>query len=141
MDTTFADLFQRFFWLIFPIMGMGMGAFAIWTEHRRQVKGIELLRAYAEQGKDPPQAVLDALPRTTGAMSLRRTRPEYTGRAVLNFVLAVGFAGCAIGSFLLLGHTAGWVFVTGFGITSFVLVAIALQNVVLAFMSPTQNEQ
>ena len=88
MDS-FTYLFSHFFWLIFPVFGMGMGAFAIWTEHRRQVKGLELLRTYAEQGKEPPQAVLDALPRIAESRRANRTRQSYGASFVLMLVLVL----------------------------------------------------
>jgi hypothetical protein len=139
MDS-FTYLFSHFFWLIFPVFGMGMGAFAIWTEHRRQVKGLELLRTYAEQGKEPPQAVLDALPRIAESRRANRTRQSYGASFVLMLVLSVGFAGAALASYLMIGSDSAWVFVIGFGITSFVLVAVALQNLVMAIATPPSNE-
>ena len=136
---SFTYLFSHFFWLIFPIFGMSIGVFAIWTEHRRQVKGLELLRAYADQGKEPPQAVLDALPRIADSHRAARTRQSYGASFVLMLVLSVGFAGAALASYVLVEPHSSWAFIIGFGITSFVLVAVALQNLVMALTSPPSN--
>jgi hypothetical protein len=55
------QLFREFYWLIFPILGTGLFAFVIWTEFSRQKKVLEVLRAYAEKGAEPPESVTDAL--------------------------------------------------------------------------------
>ena len=52
-----ADLFRQFFWIIFPVFGMCMGAFAIWNEFSRQKKALEVLKIYAEKGTEPPESV------------------------------------------------------------------------------------
>ena len=64
-----ADLFRHFFWLIFPILGMGMGAFAIWNEFSRQKKALEVLKVYAEKGQEPPESVMQILGRARASVS------------------------------------------------------------------------
>ncbi len=44
-----------FWWLIFPIMGFVSGLFGMWTSHRRQRDTLELMKTYAQQGKDPTE--------------------------------------------------------------------------------------
>jgi hypothetical protein len=47
--------FFSFWWLIFPIMGFGMGAFGMWMRYLRHRQTIELMKTYAAQGKDPAE--------------------------------------------------------------------------------------
>lgn len=55
------QLFAQFWWLIFPVMGMVYGLVGLLQKGRTQSRAFDLLRAYAEQGKDPPPELLKAL--------------------------------------------------------------------------------
>jgi hypothetical protein len=48
-------LFFSFWWLIFPIMGFGFGAFGMWMSYLRERHRLELMKTYAQQGKDPAE--------------------------------------------------------------------------------------
>jgi len=50
-----------YYGLIIALAGMGIGALAIWTEHKRKEKTLEVLRTYAEKGVEPPAAMLQSL--------------------------------------------------------------------------------
>ena len=43
----------RFWWLIFPIMWFVFGIFGMALKHRRDGQALELMKTYAEKGKDP----------------------------------------------------------------------------------------
>jgi len=55
------DLFFSFWWLIFPIMGFAFAGFGMLLRHRQNQKALDILKAYAEQGKDPPPEVVRAV--------------------------------------------------------------------------------
>ncbi|MDC7684286.1 hypothetical protein PQU92_13435 [Asticcacaulis sp. BYS171W] len=55
------DYFHQYWWLIFPILGMGMGFFSMYSAHRARTEKIRLIRFYVEQGKEPPPALLATL--------------------------------------------------------------------------------
>jgi hypothetical protein len=79
--------------LVIPLAGMGIGALAMWFRHRREIATLELLRAYATQGKEPPAEVAKVLQAGGRAYgSYRDWR-----RAIFFTCLAVAFA--AIGYF------------------------------------------
>ena len=59
------ELFREFFWLIFPILGMGIAFMAVAGEFGRQKKALEVLRTYAEKGVEPPANVLAVLSRAS----------------------------------------------------------------------------
>jgi hypothetical protein len=49
------DLFYSFWWLIFPLMGFGFAAFGMWMSYLRERHRLELMKLYAQQGKDPAE--------------------------------------------------------------------------------------
>jgi hypothetical protein len=49
-----ADLVREFWWLIFPVFGMVMALWGMAQSEGRAKSTISMLRAYAEQGKEPP---------------------------------------------------------------------------------------
>ncbi|MBN9320485.1 MAG: hypothetical protein BGN86_10375 [Caulobacterales bacterium 68-7] len=53
------DLFRDYWWLLFPLVGFGFTAWERYFAYRRHRDNIELLKAYAAQGKDPPAEVLN----------------------------------------------------------------------------------
>jgi hypothetical protein len=55
------EVFAGFWWLIFPIMGFAFGGFGMFMRHRQSQKALDILKAYADQGKDPPPEVLRAV--------------------------------------------------------------------------------
>ena len=128
------QLFREFFWLIFPIMGMGMGAFAIWNEFSRQKKALDVLKIYAEKGVDPPESVIAVLNRASSAGGARAQSGMHPwSRFGFFTVMALGFG--ALTFWFSMGKVAEtWVFTTGFGITAFVMAAVAVGALVQALI-------
>jgi hypothetical protein len=55
------ELFRSYWWLIFPVGWMVVAAFESFGRYHQRSGTLKLLKTYAEQGKDPPQALLDML--------------------------------------------------------------------------------
>jgi len=55
---TFAQFFHDFWWLMFPMFGMFMGAMGMFQSERRTTKTMDLIKSYVDQGKDPPPELL-----------------------------------------------------------------------------------
>lgn len=53
--------FYSFWWLIFPIGFALFGAWDRWLAYKRSKDRLDLLRAYTNQGKDPPPELLRVL--------------------------------------------------------------------------------
>lgn len=91
-----ADLFTHFWWLLFPLIGMVYGFVGMLQHGRTQDRAMEVLRTYAQQGKEPPPEVLKAL--SEGSLSPQDTsvgRSTITGAwwtFFVFFALACGFA-------------------------------------------------
>lgn len=118
------ELFREFFWLIFPILGMGIAFMAVAGEFGRQKRALEVLRVYAEKGTEPPPSVLAVLSRAS-------SEPKKNPMAgfALYAVLAIGFGAVALWA----GHMSlGWTFELGFGIAALVMLAIAASRLVTA---------
>jgi len=57
----FGDIFQRFWWLIFPVMGMIWGMIDLSAKHKRARHGMDLIKSYIDQGKEPPPELIKLL--------------------------------------------------------------------------------
>ncbi len=131
-------LVREFFWIIFPIFGMGIGALAVWGEFSRQKRALDVLKIYAEKGTEPPASVLAVLNRagTSGG----RGRGNPWSRMVFFLVLSIGFG--ALAFFSAHGDPSkGAAFLSGFGIISFAMFALAASALVSGLTSNRANDR
>lgn len=54
----FAQLFREFWWLMFPVFGMGMGLWGMISSERRQRDVMNVIKSYIDQGKEVPPELL-----------------------------------------------------------------------------------
>jgi hypothetical protein len=126
------ELFREFFWLIFPILGMGIAFLAVAGEFGRQKRALEVLRTYAEKGVEPPASVLAVLSRASS------DKPKNPKASFAFFtIMALGFIFVA-GWFN--GTVGAWPFVLGFAIASFVMAALAISNLVQALSKNSAHD-
>ena len=57
------DLFRDFWWLMFPMGFMLLGAFRAWLNYRARREVVQALRELAEAGRDAPAALVSQLAR------------------------------------------------------------------------------
>jgi hypothetical protein len=57
----FYDLFSRFWWVIFPLFWMIFALGWGWSRHTRANRALDILKSYADQGKDPPPELMRSL--------------------------------------------------------------------------------
>jgi hypothetical protein len=89
----FSDLFSRFWWLLFPL-AWAIGQLAKnWMRHARAKEAITVLKAYAEQGKEPPAELVAILQRPEQEHAHRGERFGHYGwvPVFLFGALAAGF--------------------------------------------------
>jgi hypothetical protein len=55
---TFEEFFRDFWWLIFPVFGMFMAVWGMMQSDQRSRRALDLIRSYADQGKEPPAELL-----------------------------------------------------------------------------------
>jgi len=80
----------HFWWLIFPLIGLGFGFSSMWMRYQREKATVELLRTYASQGKEPPAELVKVL-----QVHHPRGPYRYWRRAVFFGALAAAFAAMA----------------------------------------------
>lgn len=141
------DLFRSYWWLLFPLGFFVIQAFDQVMRYRRHRDTLDLIKSYTDQGKDPPQALLD---RVAGRMKAdeeaednedgwsdreerrryryMRRRENHWSQVVLFGVLAAGFG---IASATRVYPDASGAFL----IVTFVMAALCLANVVSALLS------
>ncbi len=64
---------------------------AIWTDFRRQIKALDVLKTYAEKGEEPPPEIIAALETPKPPP----TRSDRWANSVFGLVVAVGATGVA----------------------------------------------
>lgn len=52
------DLFRSYWWLIFPVGAFVYGAWDRWLAYRKSKDSLDLIKAYAAQGKEPPPELI-----------------------------------------------------------------------------------
>lgn len=57
------DLFRDFWWLLFPMSFMMLGAFRAWLNYRARREVIRTLRELAQKGQEPSAALMAQLSR------------------------------------------------------------------------------
>ena len=119
------------YWIL-PVLGLAVGAFAIWSEYGRQRKALDVLRIYAEKGQEPPDSVLAMLTRASTSES--SSSPPWAQFAFY-VIMAAGF-GLVTAWFSRGDVSEVWPFTLGFGITSFVMLAYAASAMVRALKPP-----
>lgn len=55
------DIFRSYWWLMFPIGFFLDGAWERWLAYRRSRDHLDLIRTYADQGKEPPPELVKAI--------------------------------------------------------------------------------
>lgn len=55
------ELFQAYWWLVFPVSGIVVGAFRSWLAYRARRDVLDVLRSYAAAGQEPPAALMARL--------------------------------------------------------------------------------
>jgi hypothetical protein len=88
--------FSRFWWLIFPLFWMIFALAMGWSRHMRANRALDIIKSYADQGKEPPPELLKILqqgPEVWGGCGRRwrRSPEERLGRAFLFAALACAF--------------------------------------------------
>lgn len=55
------DLVHSYWWVIFPVLGMIMGFYAMIAQFRHKNEMLKLVKSYVDQGKEPPANLIDKL--------------------------------------------------------------------------------
>lgn len=132
MNHDFYWLFNRYWWLIFPLFWMAVRIVRLSLGHSHANRALDIIKGYADQGKEPPAEVLAALKDRRDADERRCRRPEHGwSRFFLFSALAVAFSVVAfIPNDMREGHQFAFVFV------AIVMMGLALGGLATALMKP-----
>lgn len=123
------DLFNRYWWLLFPIGFFIYGAFQSWLSYRSNRETLDLIKAYAASGREPPPELLNRLTkRQNFDADDRAERGRGDGRydgwyqVVLFGMLCAGFSYAAFADIYGAGEA--------FTIVAFVMAALSAASLV-----------
>jgi hypothetical protein len=124
------DLFRSFWWLIFPLSWFVFGAYQSWLSYRANRDTLDLIKTYAQAGREPPPELLAKLSKRWNdgeedddERPRRRRRRERSWHQVVLFGgLCAGFTYGAITDL----YQAGPAFI----IVAFVMGALSLASAV-----------
>ena len=126
------NTFGQFWWLIFPISWFVFGAYQSWLSYKANRDTLDLIKSYAQAGREPPPELLAKLSKRWNdgdehddrddRRRYRRRGPRGWYHVVLFAVLGVGFAYAAATDLYGQGE--------GFVIVAFVMGALSLASVV-----------
>ena len=142
MDHDFFWLFNRYWWLLFPLAWAIFRMVRLSLEHARAQQRLELLKSYVDQGKEPPPEILKVLqPEAISNTDLRRYsedwhRSGYIWVPVFLFsALACGFV------FMAFSRTGDPENHTGLLFTAILMVGLALGFLVAALRQKKAADQ
>jgi hypothetical protein len=132
MQHDFFTLFTRYWWLIFPLFWMAYAMVRLWLRHSRANRSLDILKGYAEQGKEPPAEVLALLKDRHDPDDHHHKGPEHGWKRFCLFAgLAVAFGVAAfVPNEWTEDHEFAFVFV------AIIMVGLALGGLVSALMKP-----
>jgi hypothetical protein len=124
--------FASHWWLLFPILGFAIAFYSMWLEHRRKRDWLDLMKTYAQQGKEPPATLTNAA--AAGDWNWGGSHSQYRGSRFHDVRRAI-FMGVLAGAF-------GYLYYfrpehnEGFGIAAVVLGALAVGFLLMSIFRP-----
>lgn len=129
-----AELFDSYWWLLFPLGWFVFAGFSSLLNYRRQKDALKLIQTYAERGQEPPAALLKVLERPIdGDDDSWHTRRD--GRPGDGSWFSVVLFGVMAGGFAYASYANLYEAGDAFLIVSFVLGALCLASLVSAMRS------
>lgn len=135
----FVELFQQFWWLLFPLAAFAFGAWRNWLDYRANQEMLDLIKTYAAAGREPPPELLAKLNAPwrrcddddggRAGFRYRRRRERSWYRVVLFGLLSSGFAFAAVSNIYGAGEA--------FTIVAFVLGSICAATLVQVLLDRT----
>ena len=129
------DLFRSFWWILFPLSWFVFGAYQSWLSYRANRDTLDLIKTYAQSGREPPAELLAKLNKRWNdgdehedrydrdeRRRYRRRGPRGWYHVVLFATLGAGFTYAAVTDL----YGAGEAFV----IVAFVMGALSLATIV-----------
>lgn len=113
---SFAEFFRDFWWLMFPMFGMGMAVLGMFQDDSRAKKTIDLIKSYVDQGKDPPPELLKLASQESDSAAWRG-QPKNNDGAWSFIVFAAISAGLGTGYYFVRAEDWAFAFLIGAVVT------------------------
>lgn len=132
----FETLFRQFWWLIFPIFGMFIAIWGMIANERRAREAMGVIKSYVDQGKEPPQELVDlAAGGDDYRHSNRHTRGQSGAWSFVTFAaLAIGFGA---GYYVVKNETYAFAFL----IVALVMAVMAIGAFFILLFAPKSTDQ
>lgn len=141
MDHDFTWGFSHFWWLIFPLFWMIYAIAWGWSRHARANRALDIIKSYADQGKDPPPELVknlqgDVYGGGCGPYGWRYSPQRLLHRGILFTVLAVTFGFLMFWRWDDGGH---WHHNFGLLIPTVIFAALGFSNFLSLLLMPRGN--
>jgi len=137
MDHDSYWLLSRFWWLVFPLFWMIMALVWGWQRHSRANRALDIIKSYADQGKDPPPDLLkglqDGMGGGCGPYNWRYSPERKLHRGIVFTALALVFGFLTFSHYDDNGH---WHHTSGFLIPMIIFAALAFSNFLSLLLMP-----
>jgi hypothetical protein len=137
MDHDGYSLFNHYWWLIFPLFWMAVAMARLWSRHTRANRALDIIKSYADQGKEPPPDLMKAVQPGQGNCDWdgRRWRSpeERLTRAFFFAALACAFGFLAFWPQLNGDENAHHIF--GLVFVAAITAALAISNLLSAMLT------
>ena len=137
MDHDSYWLASRFWWLVFPLFWMIMALVWGWQRHSRANRALDIIKSYADQGKDPPPDLLKGLQNGMdggcGPYGWRYSPERKLHRGIVFTALALVFGFLTFSHYDDNGH---WHHTSGFLIPMIIFAALAFSNFLSLLFMP-----
>ena len=130
-------LFNRYWWLLFPLFWMVIGIIRLSLSHSHANRTLDIIKAYADQGKEPPPELMKNLQGGMdggcGPFGGRYSPESRLHRAVVFTALAIAFGVLTFWNYDDGGH---WHHHGGLFIPMMIFAALAFSNFLSLLLMP-----
>jgi amino acid permease len=123
------DLFRSYWWLIFPMSWFVFGGYQSWLSYRANKDTLDLIKTYAQAGREPPPELLAKLNKRWNEGDEFDERPRRRERRQRTWS-QVALFGCLCAGFSYASVTDLYEAGPAFIIVAFVMAALAVAAVV-----------
>lgn len=128
------DLFRSYWWLLFPLGWFVFGGLQSVIDYFRHKDTLKIIKTYADQGQQPPEALMKALEQPD--YEDRRSRPyRYRSQGERGNVFSVVLFGVMAAGFGYASFTDMYGAGDAFLIVAFVMGALALASLASAVLA------
>lgn len=129
----FEEIFRDFWWLMFPIFGMGFALVGMFQTDNRNQQVLRLIKSYVDQGKDPPPELLKLASEPSDYdMNVNVQSPRQPQNRVWTFFI---FLALAVGNGVGYWYSRGEGYEFAFLVVGAVMGVLAIGSLIILLIS------